>query len=93
MAGQNGRTVVAYTQPNMGWKYDPPSPDTEATNMLSAYQERLRGAELRDRLEVNRGTEPFAVSRFNLERLRNAVVGIFTKVARNRQKSDRDSAP
>jgi hypothetical protein len=61
--------------------------------MLSAYQERLRGAEQRDRLEVNLDSEPSAVSRFNVERLRNSVIGIFTKVARMRQKSDRDPAP
>jgi hypothetical protein len=66
----------------MGWKYDPPSPEMEATNMLSSYQERLRGAEMRDRLEVNRGTEPVAVNRFSIERFRQAVIGIFKKVAR-----------
>jgi hypothetical protein len=65
----------------MGWKYDPPSPEMEATNMLSSYKERLRSAELHDHLEVNLGTErPSAVS--NLGRLRNAVIAIFKKVAR-----------
>ena len=65
----------------MGWKYDPPSPEMEATNMLSGYQEQLRSAEQRDRLEVNLAKEP-AAGRFNLARLRNAVIGIFKKVAR-----------
>lgn len=73
---------MIYTQPDMGWKYDPPSPDTEATNMLSGYQERLRDAELRDRLDVNLGTERVDAGRFNMKRLRQAVVGIFKKVGR-----------
>jgi len=50
--------------------------------MLSGYQERLREAELRDRLEVNLGTEPVATGRFNMKRLRQAVIEILRKVAR-----------
>ena len=50
--------------------------------MLSGYHERLRDAELRDRLEVNLGTEPIAAGGFILKRLRQAVIGIFKKVAR-----------
>ena len=50
--------------------------------MLSGYQERLRDAELRDRLDVNLGTERVDAGRFNMKRLRQAVVGIFKKVGR-----------
>jgi len=66
----------------MGWKYDPPSPEMEATNMLSSYEEGLRSAERQDRLEVNLGTEPVAAGRFNMKRLGQAVIGFFKKVAR-----------
>jgi len=50
--------------------------------MLSGYEERLRDAELRDRLEVNLGTEPLDAGRFNLNRLWKTVTGTFKKVAR-----------
>ena len=76
---------MIYTRPKMGWKYEPPSPEMEATNMLSSYKERLRGAELHDRLDVNLGTEPVAAGRFSVKRFGRAVVGILKKVARNQQ--------
>jgi hypothetical protein len=69
------------------------SPAAEAEVTLSAYHTRLRVAESHDLLEVNVDTESDAVSRFSLERLRNRVVRIFSKVARVRRKSDRDPAP
>ena len=53
----------------------------EGTNMLSGYEERLRDAEMHDRLAVNLDKgRPSAGS--SLGRLRKAVTGIFKKVAR-----------
>ena len=84
---------MVYTQANMGWNYEPTSPDTEAANILSAYQERLRGAELRDLLQVNLDTKPPASRRLNTKRLQNVVLVILRRLSRVRRTSDRDPAP
>jgi hypothetical protein len=69
----------------MGWKYEPPAPDTEATNMLSAYHERLRRTEARDALDVNRDAKSPASGISSLGRLRNTVSAIFTRLGRARR--------
>jgi hypothetical protein len=75
----------------MGWKYEPPPPDTEATNMLSAYKERLRSAESRDQLEVNLDPRTPASSPFNRAGLRNRVSQIVARLRHPRRASERDS--
>jgi len=87
-----GRLVV-YTRANMGWNYSPTPPETEAANVLSAYQERLRRAELGDLLKVNLDTEPPASRRLNAQRLRNVVSLILKRLSRPRRTSDRDPSP
>jgi hypothetical protein len=58
----------------MAWnQYRPRSPEGEASYTLSKYQIQLHAAELRDRQEVNLDTEPRALTRFGMKRLRNVV--------------------
>jgi hypothetical protein len=55
--------------------------------MLSAYHERLRGAELRDLNEVNLESGPPASRRLT-RRFRNVVLRIFTRRSHERRTSD-----
>ena len=59
----------------MAWnQYRPRSPEGEASYTLSKYQIRLRAEELRDQQEVNLDTEPRALTRFDMDRLRNVAL-------------------
>jgi hypothetical protein len=69
----------------MGWKYEPPSPELEATNMLSSYHERLRAAERRDSLDVNLASEPVVPHASALRRLLGAVIRTFSRGSRSPQ--------
>jgi len=57
--------------------------------MLSAYHERLRGAELRDLNEVNLDTDSPAARRLRPNWLRSGLL-MFSRFARVRRQSDRD---
>ncbi len=73
----------------MGWHYEPPSPDTEAGNMLSSYHERLRDAEARDQLDVNRDAE----SPRGEPGLWNSLARLFARIVKPRTKPGGDQAP